>query len=149
MVLRRIVLLLITLSLLTPVLECPAKTLYGKGSLKNNQVELFTTSWCPYCHAVMPFLQQIQEDYAEFGVKIYAINFHDDSNPVEYMNELGWDFMVFPLGDLVADDYGVISSPGVSFCADRPSICLASGDSSICFCERENTPPPLLISLSL
>jgi thiol-disulfide isomerase/thioredoxin len=76
-------------------------------------VLFFWASWCPYCHAVMPFLQQIQEDYAESGVKIYAINFHDDSNPVEYMNELGWDFMVFPLGDLVADDYGVVSSPGV------------------------------------
>lgn len=73
----------------------------------------FWASWCPYCHAVMPYLQQIQEDYSEFGVKVYAINFHDDSNPVEYMAELGWDFMVFPLGDLVADDYGVVSSPGV------------------------------------
>lgn len=73
----------------------------------------FWASWCPYCHAIMPNLQQIQEDYSEYGVKIYAINFKDDADPVEYMNELGWDFVVFPLGDLVADDYGVVSSPGV------------------------------------
>jgi thiol-disulfide isomerase/thioredoxin len=80
----------------------------GKASIL-----FFWASWCPYCHAIMPYLQQIQEDYSEYGVRIYAINFHDDSDPVEYMSGLGWDFMVFPLGDLVADEYGVISSPGV------------------------------------
>lgn len=73
----------------------------------------FWASWCPYCRAIMPYLQRIQDDYSEYGLKIYAINFKDDVDPVEYMNELGWDFMVFPLGDLVADDYGVVSSPGV------------------------------------
>ena len=80
----------------------------GKAS-----IVFFWASWCPYCHAIMPYLQEIQEDYAEYGVRIYAINFKDDADPIEYMSGLGWDFMVFPLGDLVADDYGVISSPGV------------------------------------
>ena len=73
----------------------------------------FWATWCPYCHALMPYLRQIEDDYATHGVKVYAIDFKDDADPVEYMEKLGWNFMVFPLGDLVADDYGVFSSPGL------------------------------------
>ena len=73
----------------------------------------FWATWCPYCHAVMPFLQGIVEDYAEHGLTVYALDFRDDGDPVGYMAEHGYDFVVLPLGDLVADDYGVISSPGL------------------------------------
>lgn len=73
----------------------------------------FWASWCPYCHAVMPFLQGIVQDYAGSGVTVYAINFKDDADPAEYMGQKGYDFVVLPLGDLVADDYGIISSPGI------------------------------------
>ena len=44
---------------------------------------------------------------------VYAIDFKDDGDPVEYMEKLGWKFTVFPLGDLVADDYGVFSAPDI------------------------------------
>ncbi|MGB5512531.1 MAG: TlpA disulfide reductase family protein [Woeseiaceae bacterium] len=73
----------------------------------------FWATWCPYCHALMPYLQKIQDDYSECGVTVYAIDFKDDGDPVEYMEKLGWKFTVFPLGDLVADDYGVFSAPGI------------------------------------
>ena len=53
---KRIVLLLLTLCLLVPAMESPAKTLYGKGSKKDTQVELYTTSWCPYCRKAESFL---------------------------------------------------------------------------------------------
>ena len=73
----------------------------------------FWASWCPYCHIVMPHLHSIVEDYADHGIQVYAINFKDDADPVAYMEEHGYDFVVLPLGDLVADDYGVFSSPGL------------------------------------
>ncbi len=74
---------------------------------------LFWATWCPYCKAVMPHLQQIVEDYSDYGVEVYAIDFKDDGDPVEMMEELGYDFIVLPLGDLVADEYGVLSAPGI------------------------------------
>ena len=74
---------------------------------------LFWATWCPYCKAVMPHLQQIVDDYSDFGVEVYAIDFKDDGDPVAMMEELGYDFTVLPLGDLVADEYGVLSAPGI------------------------------------
>jgi cytochrome c biogenesis protein CcmG/thiol:disulfide interchange protein DsbE len=93
----------------------------------------FWASWCPYCHAVMPFLQGIVEDYAEHGVTVYAINFKDDADPVEYMSEKGYDFVVLPLGDLVADEYGVFSSPG---------ILVVDGDGIVTYRRRVTRAPP-------
>lgn len=81
----------------------------------------FWATWCPYCHALMPYLQRIQDDYSEYGVTVYAIDFKDDGDPVQYMEKLGWNFVVFPLGDLVADDYGVFSAPGILI-VDRQGI---------------------------
>lgn len=76
-------------------------------------VLFFWATWCPYCHAVMPYLKRIQEDFAEDGVRVYAIDFKDDGDPVAHMAELGYDFVVLPMGDLVADDYGVWGAPGL------------------------------------
>ena len=74
---------------------------------------LFWATWCPYCKALMPYLQKIVVDYRDYGVQVYALDFKDDGDPVAEMEERGYDFVVLPLGDLVADDYGVISAPGV------------------------------------
>lgn len=85
-------------------------------------VLFFWATWCPYCHAVMPHLQQIREDYAEFEVEIYAIDFKDDGDPVAHIQELGYDFVVLPAGDLVADEYGVIGAPGLMVVDQRGII---------------------------
>lgn len=81
----------------------------------------FWATWCPYCHAVMPYLQKLKQDYADHGVEVYAIDFKDDGDPGKYMQELGYDFEVLPIGDLVADDYDVRSAPGL-FVVDEQGI---------------------------
>jgi cytochrome c biogenesis protein CcmG/thiol:disulfide interchange protein DsbE len=93
----------------------------------------FWASWCPYCHVVMPYLQGIVEDYAEHGLQVFAINFKDDGDPVAYMEEHGYDFVVLPLGDLVADDYGVISSPG---------LLVVDGEGMVTYRRRPTRAPP-------
>lgn len=93
----------------------------------------FWASWCPYCKIMMPYLQDITVDYGEQGVTVYAINFKDEVDPVEYMEELGFDFVVLPLGDLVADDYGVISSPG---------LMVVDGDGMVTYRRRTTRAPP-------
>jgi thiol-disulfide isomerase/thioredoxin len=93
----------------------------------------FWATWCPYCHAVMPYLKQIQADYREAGVRVYAINFKDDGDPVEHMAELGYPFVVLPLGDLVADDYSVWGAPG---------LIVVDGDGVVAYRRGDTRAPP-------
>ena len=93
----------------------------------------FWATWCPYCHAVMPYLKQIQEDYRQAGVRVYAINFKDDGDPVEHMAELGYPFVVLPLGDLVADDYSVWGAPG---------LIVVDGDGVVAYRRGDTRAPP-------
>lgn len=76
-------------------------------------VLFFFATWCPYCARMMPHLDQIRQDYAEDGVQIYALNFKDDGDPAAHIAERGYDFLVFPGADLVADDYRVMGAPGL------------------------------------
>jgi cytochrome c biogenesis protein CcmG/thiol:disulfide interchange protein DsbE len=93
----------------------------------------FWASWCPYCHIVMPYLDRIVEEYEEHGVRVYAINFKDDVDPIAYMAEKGYDFVVLPLGDLVADEYGVFSSPG---------LLVVDGEGTVNYRRRRTQAPP-------
>ncbi|MBT8092639.1 MAG: TlpA family protein disulfide reductase [Gammaproteobacteria bacterium] len=86
---------------------------FPKDARGEASILLFWATWCPYCKAVMPYLDKIVDDYAEHGVQVFAIDFKDDGDPVAMIDELGYDFVVLPLGDLVADDYGVFSAPGI------------------------------------
>ncbi len=106
---------------------------YPADAAGRPSILFFWASWCPYCHALMPFLQAIVEDYAEHGVKVYAINFKDDADPVQYMSEHNYDFVVLPLGDLVADDYGIISSPG---------LLVVDGGGMVTYRRRTTRAPP-------
>jgi thiol-disulfide isomerase/thioredoxin len=93
----------------------------------------FWATWCPYCHAVMPYLKRIQDDYRQAGVRVYAINFKDDGDPVEHMAELGYSFVVLPLGDLVADDYDVWGAPG---------LIVVDGDGVVAYRRGDTRAPP-------
>jgi len=75
-------------------------------------VLFFWATWCPYCKALMPHLQSIRLEHGE-AVKILAINFSEDGDPVEFIRSAGYDFTVLPDGDEVAAAYGVHGTPGV------------------------------------
>ncbi|MGI9237646.1 MAG: TlpA family protein disulfide reductase [Woeseiaceae bacterium] len=75
-------------------------------------VLLFWATWCPYCKALMPHLQSIRLEYGD-DVKILAINFREDGDPVAYIENAGYDFAVLPDGDAVAASYGVHATPGL------------------------------------
>lgn len=72
----------------------------------------FWATWCPYCKALMPHLQSIRLEYGG-RVKILAINFRDDGDPVGFVEDSAYDFTVLPDGDAVAATYGVHGTPGV------------------------------------
>ena len=75
-------------------------------------VLFFWATWCPYCKALMPHLQSIRLEYGD-DVKILAINFREDDDPVAFIDDAGYDFTVLPNGDDVAASYGVHATPGV------------------------------------
>jgi len=75
-------------------------------------VLFFWATWCPYCKALMPHLQSIRLEYGD-DVKILAVNFRDDGDPVGFVNDAGYDFTVLPAGDEVAGLYEIWATPGV------------------------------------
>ena len=103
-------------------LEAPAWTRPGvdgrpvrfpQDSAGKPAVMLFWATWCPYCRALMPYLQAIREEYRAQGVQVFAVNIKEDGDPVAHMRELGFDFVVALEGDPVAASYGVRYTPGL------------------------------------
>jgi len=75
-------------------------------------VLLFWATWCPYCKALMPHLHSLRLEHGD-KIKILAVNFRDDGDPVEFIKDAGYDFTVLPGGDDVAAAYNVYGTPGL------------------------------------
>lgn len=79
---------------------------------RQTTVLLFWATWCPYCRALMPHLQSIRLEHSD-DVKILALNFHEDGDPAAYIYDAGFDFVLLPEADAVAESYGITGTPGV------------------------------------
>jgi cytochrome c biogenesis protein CcmG/thiol:disulfide interchange protein DsbE len=84
-------------------------------------VLFFWATWCPYCKALMPHLQSMRLEYGE-DIKILAINFREDGDPVAFIENAGYDFTVLPDGDEVAAAYGIRGTPGLIIVDSRQRI---------------------------
>lgn len=78
-------------------------------------VIVFWATWCPYCKAFMPYLKDIQADYAGAGVRVIAINAKEDGagNPKAYVAGLGFEPIAIADGDAIAEQYGIEYIPGL------------------------------------
>lgn len=43
----------------------------------------FSTTWCPFCNAEAPNLEQLNKDYANKGVEVFIVNVKEDKALVE------------------------------------------------------------------
>jgi thiol-disulfide isomerase/thioredoxin len=74
---------------------------------------LFWATWCPYCKALMPLLENVRQDFSNVGVEVFALNVWEDGDPVSRIDDGGFDFRLLLDADSVADAYGVRGTPGL------------------------------------
>lgn len=78
-------------------------------------VVVFWATWCGYCKAFMPQLQDIQADYGSERINILTINAKEDGagNPAAYIDALDFPMIAVRDGDAIAADYAVEFIPGL------------------------------------
>lgn len=82
------------------------------ADLQGPTIVLFWASWCPYCKALMPHLQSIVDEY-NYEVRVLALNIREDEDPVAFLDEYGYQFLLIPEADGVAKSWGVKGTPGL------------------------------------
>ena len=81
--------------------------------LQRPAVLLFWATWCPYCKALMPYLQHVYDAAGKDKLDVYAIDFKDDGDPQAELRERGQTFTLVRDGDAIAEQYGVKGTPGL------------------------------------
>jgi thiol-disulfide isomerase/thioredoxin len=75
---------------------------------------LFWATWCPFCKRLMPHLQSVIYQYGEkLNLQVFALNINEDEDPEEYLNENGYDFLLFKEAEKVAEIYQIRGTPGL------------------------------------
>lgn len=110
-------------------LAAPAPAWQGKGvdgkpiafepaHRQRPAILFFWATWCPYCEALMPYVQKVQDAAGRDRLDVYAIDIKEDGDPVATLRQRGITFTLVRDGDAIADLYGVKGTPGL-FLVDR------------------------------
>ncbi|MFI4969212.1 MAG: TlpA family protein disulfide reductase [Lysobacterales bacterium] len=86
---------------------------FDPDHLQRPAILLFWATWCPYCKALMPHLQAIQDAAGKQRLDVYAIDIKDDGDPVAELRERHQTFTLVRDGDPIADQYGVKGTPSL------------------------------------
>ena len=55
----------------------------------------FMTSWCPFCNAAAPYLEQLKKHYESKGVATLLVDVHEDKTPIaNFVKKYGLSFPV-------------------------------------------------------
>ncbi|MGH8123589.1 MAG: TlpA family protein disulfide reductase [Rudaea sp.] len=91
---------------------------FDPDKLQRPALLLFWATWCPYCEALMPYLQKVYDAAGRDHLDVYAIDIKDDGDPVAELRARKQTFTLVRNGDAIADLYGVKGTPGL-FLVDR------------------------------
>lgn len=83
---------------------------------------VFWATWCPYCKKLLPGIAELNDKYAEKGLKIIAVNIKEDWKPEVYWRNHEYKFDAVLEGDALADKYGVMGTPGIVFIAPNGEV---------------------------
>ncbi|HUF73914.1 MAG TPA: TlpA disulfide reductase family protein [Gammaproteobacteria bacterium] len=77
-------------------------------------IVVFWATWCSYCKAFMPYLEDIEAAYGE-RVNVLTINAKEDgsSDPAAYVEDLDFPMIAVSEGDAIAAAYDVEYIPGL------------------------------------
>lgn len=104
------------------------------ADLEGPAIVLFWATWCPYCKALMPHLQSMLDEYRPaLDLPVYAITIREDGDPAAYLASQGFDFVLLPDGDAVADEYGIRFTP---------SLWVVDGDGTVVYDLSEHRTLP-------
>lgn len=92
--------------------------------LKRPTILLFWATWCPYCKALMPHVQNVYTAAGRDHLDVYAIDIKEeaDADPVAELRERKQTFTLVRDGDAIADRYGVKGTPGLFLVDERGEI---------------------------
>ena len=76
---------------------------------------LFWATWCPYCEALMPYVQHVLDAAGKDKLDVYAIDIKEDADadPVGTLKKRGLTFTLIRDGDAIAAQYGIKGTPGL------------------------------------
>ena len=71
----------------------------------------FTNSWCDSCHHAAMLLQDIQQRFADQGVRVVYVSSWEHGDPGVYLNEHGYTYGLMLNGTEIAREYDVDRIP--------------------------------------
>jgi thiol-disulfide isomerase/thioredoxin len=88
---------------------------FDPSKLERPAILLFWATWCPYCKALMPFVQNVLDAAGRDRVDVYAIDIKEDgdADPVAELRDRHLTFTLVRDGDEIAERYGVRGTPGL------------------------------------
>jgi thiol-disulfide isomerase/thioredoxin len=88
---------------------------FDPGHMQRPAVLLFWATWCPYCKALMPYVQHVLDAAGAQRLDVYAIDIKedDDADPAAELRQRGLTFTLVRDGDSIAEQYGVKGTPGL------------------------------------
>ena len=120
----RFCIFLLVLCISTAALAAPAPAWHGTGvdgkpivfdpqHRQRPAILFFWATWCPYCEALMPFVQKVYDAAGKGKLDVYAIDIKEDGDPVATLRDRKITFTLVRDGDPIAPLYGVKGTPGL------------------------------------
>ena len=88
---------------------------FDPDHLHRPAILLFWATWCPYCKALMPYVQKVADAAGRDHLDVYAIDIKedDDADPAAELRARKLSFTLVRNGDPIADQYSVKGTPGL------------------------------------
>lgn len=88
---------------------------FDPDKLQRPAILLFWATWCPYCKALMPHVQNVVDAAGRNHLDVYAIDIKedDDADPAAELRARKLSFTLVSNGDAIADQYAVKGTPGL------------------------------------
>lgn len=129
----RLLAILLSLSCCAPAFAASAPAWQGHGAdgktisfdpqhRQRPAILFFWATWCPYCEALMPYVQKVYDAAGKDKLDVYAIDIKEDGDPVATLRERKITFTLVRDGDPIAPLYGVKGTPGLFLVDTRGEI---------------------------